>query len=84
MCSSFEATRLDSSALGSNLSKVWLQTESYSASWNNCTLLVSVLYMCSSDHGYLLYFSDVNTLLVSENKLLQLGDCVHMYNLVIQ
>jgi len=36
--------------------------------------------MCSGDHGYIVYFSDVNTFwLVSGNKLLQLGDCVHMY-----
>ena len=41
--------------------------------------------MCSSDNGYIVYFSDVNTFcLVSGNKLLQLGDRVHMYNLLIQ
>ena len=41
--------------------------------------------MCSGDHGYIVYFSDVNTFwLVSGNKLLQLGDCVHVYNLGIQ
>ena len=82
MCTNFEATRWTALSWAASWAKIWLQNESYSASVEVGTASVIAHCWCqyfSGDHGYVVYFSDVNTFwLVSGNKLLQLCDCVHI------